>query len=141
MIYTTLLKDTGGTVISDFAITGSGVTIPTTGIDTSRWGHEGGIYLVATGSITITRQVSLDDTVANYGSPFNLVGADLSPVWTTTDANANTPIFISLGAPHDSAGVVGPYLRFSILANNSTTINSSANTITTMAYCVPENNA
>lgn len=140
MIYTTLLKDSAGTVITDYAITGSGVTIPTAGVDMSRFGADGGLYLVATGSITVTRQVSIDDTVANYGTPYNLIGADLSAVWTTTNANGETPVFISFASPHDSAGLVGPFMRFSILANNSTTINSSANTITVIAYCHPENN-
>lgn len=134
----TYLTDSIGTLISNYAITGSGVTAYTSGVNTSRWGAAGGLYILATGSISITRQVSLDDTFANYGTPYNLTGVNIGKVWTNTNANGNTPAFISFASPSDSAATLGPWVRFSIIANNSTTINNSANTITTLAYVVPE---
>ncbi len=139
MIYTTLLKDTGGTVIADFTVTGSGKKIYTDGVNVSRYGLDGGLYIVAVGSVSINRQIAISNNTSNYGNVHNLVGTNISPVWTSTDSATDTPVFVSFASPHDSAGVAGPFIRFEIIGNNTLGVGTN-NTITTLAYCHYENN-
>lgn len=102
-----LLNGTGGIAINSLAV-GSGQTVTTEGLDTSKVKNSG-LLLVFTGTVNaLTRDVSIDDI--NYYTPYDSKMGILNACIT---GSVNNSRFITLEI-NNSANMVVPWTRYNI---------------------------
>ena len=121
MIYTQLLNNTGGSVISALAIS-AGASIYTQKVDSQR-GVDSALILVlagATGNLSIAQEVSVDGV--KFYTPYDLGGV-------TSMGNVGSALLITTGMyialnQATSCPVITPYKRFVFTAHSAVTLSA-----------------